>query len=373
MKMLNKKKTHLIDEYIVQFIQESDKQSFGSKDKIFFFKELWYMLKGGVSLVEATDMLAKHSENFSIRTIAKEISGYLHSGKTLSYSINRFPDYFNEWDYYIIKSWEKTWNLDHVLSELAEEYWYLNEIKQKYVGAMIYPVILIVISVVAIIALFGFVLPWIFEIANSFPNLEIPLVTRILQDISGFITTQRKGILGFVIFWALFLWAFFSTSSGQKTMYKMLLWIPYIGKMTKYYYLIKFARYMKLMNQSGLNYVETFTLLRDILWIPVYQKIIEHILVWLQKWHSIYESIKDYPNIIPSNVALLIKVWEETANVDKALDNTLKIYQAELNHMVDWLSKVIEPVMLVFIWWVVVVVAMWVFGIILQVMQNVWI
>ena len=130
---------------------------------------------------------------------------------------------------------------------------------------------------------------------------------------------------------------------------------------------------MKLMLQSWLNYVETFTLLRDILWIPAYQKLIENILAWLQKWDSIYDSIKEYDDIIPSNVALLIKVWEETANLDKSLDNVLKIYQWELNHMIDWLSKVIEPIMLVFIGWVVVVVAMWVFGLILQIMWNVWI
>jgi len=86
-------------------------------------------------------------------------------------------------------------NLPMILQSLASEYVYVKDIKNKYVGALIYPAILIVVSIVAVFALFLLVLPNIFSIAESFQNLELPWITRALQDISVFFQTQWKTIL----------------------------------------------------------------------------------------------------------------------------------------------------------------------------------
>ena len=118
-----------------------------------------------------------------------------------------------------------------------------------------------------------------------------------------------------------------------------------------------------------MNYIETFKTLRDVLWIPAYQEMIERILWWLQKWTTIYESLKDEKNLIPTNVAVLIKVWEETANLEWSLLNVLNMYNEELNVAINGISKVIEPVILVWIWVIVLLVASWVFGLILQIME----
>ena len=120
-----------------------------------------------------------------------------------------------------------------------------------------------------------------------------------------------------------------------------------------------------------MNYIETFKTLRDVLWIPAYQEMIERILWWLQKWSNIYDSLKDEKTLIPTNVAVLIKVWEETANLEWSLMNILKMYQEELNVSINSISKVIEPVILVGIWAIVLLVAAWVFWLILQIMESV--
>lgn len=129
---------------------------------------------------------------------------------------------------------------------------------------------------------------------------------------------------------------------------------------------------MKLMLISGMNYMETFKTLRDVLNIPPYQSMIERILVWLQKWEKIYDSLKNETFLVPWNVAVLIRVWEETANLENSVDNVLKMYQEELNVTINWLAKVIEPIMLVLIGLLVVVIASWVFWLILQIMEWSW-
>ena len=120
-----------------------------------------------------------------------------------------------------------------------------------------------------------------------------------------------------------------------------------------------------------MNYIETFKTLRDVLGIPAYQEMIERVLWGLQKWSNIYDSLKDEKALVPTNVTVLIKVWEETANLEASLLNVLNMYQEELDVTINSLSKVLEPIILVGIWIIVVLVASWVFWLIFQIMEGI--
>ncbi|HCB51097.1 TPA: hypothetical protein DEP21_00680 [Patescibacteria group bacterium] len=98
-----------------------------------FFKELSYLLKGGVSVVDALNLLIESTDNFALRDIAKTILTYVKKGKPLSYALNRLSDYFDEGDYSIIKTGEVSGNLPKVLASLAAEYTYVDDIKNKYI------------------------------------------------------------------------------------------------------------------------------------------------------------------------------------------------------------------------------------------------
>ncbi len=362
-------KRSLMDKIIEYFINSSDKTSFSWKDKILFYKELVYMMKGWVSLLDTMKTIQTTSDNAAVKRVAKDIYWYLDKGKELSYAISRLPEYFDEWDASIIKTWETSGNLPNVLQSLAEEYAYLSDIKQKYVGAMIYPAALIIISIVAVIYLFGFVLPGIFETLSGSVQ-EMPAITMALKNFSDFVVNYWQKIIVFGILFILLAITYAATEKGKKQMYKMLINMPIVGNMTKSYYLIKWSRYMKLMIWSGMDYVDTFRLLRDILDIPLYQSMIEHVLADISLWKSLYEPISEHTDIIPSNVSVLIKVWEETANLENAMQNVIDIYQEELDNSIKNFSKAIEPLILVFVWGIVLMIALWVFSLIFAVMDS---
>ena len=124
------------------------------------------------------------------------------------------------------------------------------------------------------------------------------------------------------------------------------------------------------MIASGMDYVETFRLLRDVLRIPLYQNMIEQVLADISLWKSLYEPISQHPDIIPANVSALIKVWEETANLENALQNVIDIHQEELDNSIKNFSKAIEPFILIFVWWIVLMIALWVFSLIFAVMDS---
>lgn len=365
-------KRSFMDKIIEKFLSSSDKTSFSWKDKILFYKELVYMMKGWVSLMETMQTIQKTSDNAAVKRVAKEISWYLNEGKELSYAVNRLPEYFNEWDASIIKTWEVSGNLSDVLQALAEEYAYLNDIKQKYIWAMIYPTALIIISIVAVIYLFGFVLPGIFD-TLSWSVAEMPSITVALKWFSDFIVSYRQKLVVFLILVIMLIITYSATDTGSKKMYKIMLRLPIVGDMTKSYYLIKWARYMKLMIASWMDYVETFRLLRDVLRIPLYQSMIEQVLADISLGKSLYEPISEHTEIIPSNVSVLIKVWEETANLENAMQNVIDIYQEELDNSIKNFSKAIEPFILIFVWGIVLLIAIGVFSLIFAVMDSAWI
>lgn len=366
-------KKDVFDTMIIHFLQSFDKRNFSQKDKILLFKELSYLLKWGISINDATIILQQSTDNFALKDMVKTIQSYLKKGMPLSFALWRLPDFFTEGDIAVVKTGEASGKLPIVLASLAAEYEYSNDIKNKYVWAMIYPVILLIVAIVAVISLFSLVLPSIFSIADSFQNIELPQTTQILRNISLFLENNWKQIIRTIWWIGLVGWILLSTDKWRKFWFSILLQIPLIGKMTQYYYVVKFCRYMKLMNSSGMSYIQTFQLLKDILSIPAYQEMLENTISWLKEGKDIYSSIKHDRELIPADVAIMIKVWEQTANLNQSLENVLTMYETELNVSINRLSKVIEPIMLIGIWGIVVIIAYAVFGLILQIMEWAWV
>ena len=359
-----------IEKTILSFMGTLDKGSFSAKDKVLFYKELVYMLKGWLSILQSVEVIRKETTNNAIRNICWTLIHYLNEGKSFSYSIGRLTEYFDEWDSAIIKTWESTGNLDVVLHELADEYEYINQIKNKYISALIYPAFLIVGSIAAVLFLFSSVLPGILDMFSDQMD-KLPLITRVLKSISDFCVEYWKTILIVLGVGVIVAWIYSTTEQGKKKFSWMMLNAPLIGGMTRTYYLIKWAKYMKLMIGSWLDYVQTFRLLREILGIPAYQDMIEQVMAWLQIWKTIYASISTQTDLIYPSVATMIKVWEETACLEDSMQNVINMYQDELDNQINAFSKMLEPIILIFMWVIVALVASWIFWVVFTVMENV--
>lgn len=359
-----------LEKIIVSLMNSADKSSFSAKDKILFYKELVYMLHGGVSIMQAVDTIKRSTTNYALKTITTSISFHLNEGKSFSYALSRLPEYFDESDSAIIKTGESTGNLDTVLQELANEYSYLNSIKNKYKSALTYPIILIIMSIGAVLFLFSSVLPGILEMFVGEME-KLPLITRILKSTSDFFVSSWKTILVVLLTALTVIWIYGTTDQGKKALSKFMMSLPLVGKMTKTYYLIKWARYMKLMIGAGLDYVQTFRLLRGVLAIPAYQEMIEKVMAGLQIGKTIYDALKEETDLIYPNVAVMIKVGEETAHLEDSMGNIIAMYQEELDNSITQFSKILEPVILIFMWVIVALVASGIFWVVFSVMENV--
>ncbi len=361
----------MLDSLIRSLISYLDKWSFGVKEKILFFKELGHLLQWGVGMAESLDILRDNTDNFAIKELATTLRDQINQWRSLSHSLLKFPQYFDDADIATLQSGEKSWNLASMLGMISSEYSFLNTLKGKFIGALTYPAILMTISLGAIIALFIFVLPAIFDIASQFNGTELPWITIQLKAFSDFLTMHRIGLIGTIVFLSFAWFVFFSTQSGQVMLYEMLYNIPVIGRMIQSYYLVRFARYAKILLGSGMNYRDVFKMLKNVIAVPIFTPLFDRIIAGLERGESIHQSLQYDTMLIPSNVSALIKVGEQTANLGSTFDTIIAIHQEELEHYINNLSKIIEPVMLVIVGSVIIMIALGVFGVIMNIMDNV--
>ena len=361
----------MIDNLIKQLIVQSDKWSFWVKEKILLFKELWNLLKWGIGIAEWFKIIGDNSENYAVKDLAYNLKDQINQGKSLSTSLMKFPKYFDETDIATVQSGESSGNLDDILLMISGEYSYINTLKKKFIGALTYPAILITVSIGAVIALFMFILPAIFEIADQFDAQQLPWVTRVLKEFSEFLATNGLSIWWVLLFTWFALFIFLSTEKGQIKLFQFLFQVPVIGKMIKSYYLIRFSRYTKMLLESGINYRTIFKMLKNVISHPIFTPLFDKTISWLDRGLTIYDSIKDDTILIPNSVASLIKVGEQTATLPRTFDTVISIYQEELDHYIANLSKLIEPVMLIFVWGIVIMIALWVFWVIMNIMDSV--
>ncbi len=344
--------------------------SFRLKDKIFFFKELAYLLWWWVSIPVTLETIKNNTENSKIKYICEQIFSTIKKWETLSRSLTVLDKYFNEWDVKIIASGEWIWELPKVLKQLADEYENLYMIRTKYITAMIYPSILILIIVLALIIIFKLILPGFMNIIASFPNATLPASTQILVHVNSVIQNSGWSILIWFIILLTVLWLFLSTEEWTKFLNWMFIKIPMIWSIFRLYYIVYFLRYFSLLIYSWLPITKVFIHLKWVMKNPFYKDLCDDIIVNLNKWESFIPAMKKYTYIIPSDVIVLLKVWEETANLEESARNAIWLYEEEFNKIVDNLSKVIEPILIVFIWLIVWFVAISIFSVLISVLNS---
>lgn len=354
----------MMNQLIEAYLKNKDQWSFGTKDKIFFYREMSYLIEWWVSVLESVNTIASTTGNYAIKQICQVIAWELNTWQSFSKALGKLNKYFSDGDVNIIKSGESSGEMITILKSLAREYEFLSDMTGKFIGAMIYPGILFVMSLAGMFFLFIKILPGIFSIVKDFGGIEMPLQTRLMIQLTDFMVASWGSVLFVLFLIVAVIGIIWSSESGKKRIWEILLELPGFGNLLKYYNMVKFFRYFKLMQMSGMNYLEIFMYLREIMDMPMYKTMINTVIAWVKKGETIYSNIRYFTNIIPADVMVLLKVGEQTASLGSALDNVINIYQDELSKGISNISKFIEPVMIVFAGAIIMMIATSVFGVI---------
>lgn len=319
----------------------------GEIDVITITRNLGATIKAGLSIVEALDILVADATKNAVRRVLTDTRSNVENGKPLSMTFANYPRVFPPVFIGLLKAGELSGKMDETLSELAR---YLSReygLKRKIKGALAYPIILLIGSLLVIGLLFMFVLP---RLANTFSQsgIELPFMTRVLVGASNAISSHIVLVLGLIIGIVLFFFYARKTPWGRRGLLKIAFHLPVFGEMVRKVALVRFARTLGTLLSSGMPITDSLDLVASAVGNPAYSAIIKSANESVAKGVAISETLVKYPDHFPRFLTSLIAVGEKTGTLEQILITFAEFMDEEVDNTVKNLTNVLEPVLLLF-------------------------
>jgi len=276
-----------------------------------------------------------------IADIAFEVDG----GSFLSDAFGKRPKIFSDFFVNIVRSGETSGKLDEVLEYLADEMEKNYDMIGKIRGAMIYPVFITVGLIGVGVVLMLYVIPNLTSILTE-TGAELPFSTRMVIGASNFLQNYLILIVIALVGIAVLLRFYLKTYNGKRQIDIMKLRMPIFGPLFKYIYLMRFSRSLSTLLKGGVTITRSLEIVADVVGNTIYRELILETLESINDGNPL-AMVFEASNYVPKMVPQMIAVGEKTGKVDAVLDRVTAFYTRESTNMLDNLSKLMEPVIMV--------------------------
>ncbi|MDK0662466.1 type II secretion system F family protein [Clostridium perfringens] len=323
--------------------------SFNSKVKLkdiaVFCRQFYVMLDSGLSIGKALNILIEQCEKPKIREALIGVNGELKRGETLASSMRKRKDVFPNLLTSMIDAGERSGNLDIILKRMAEYYEKETKIRGKIKSAMIYPIVLGVVAIIAITFILTFVMPTFVQMFEE-NNVDLPMSTKMVLG-----TSKMLGKYGIIIFLILvtaiiLLGKYLKSEEGQYKLSSINLKIPVIKKLTQKIIVSRFTRTMGIVSSSGMSLVTSIEIVASVVGNKIAEKELLKVKEKVLKGEGLGDSIMNI-KIFPPMLASMVKIGEEAGSLDSILDKTADFYDDELEREIKTATALIEPSMIV--------------------------
>jgi type IV pilus assembly protein PilC len=320
-----------------------------SDDLVIFTRQLSTMVGAGVPLLRALTSLELHSESPALKAKLVGVIKDVESGATLADSLAKHPDTFSDVYVNMVRAGETAGILDDILKRLAVQQEKNASIRKKIKSAMAYPMVLLVITVIAFFGLMIFIIPQIGKLLTDLggPDAELPLLTRIMLDISAAVLTWWFWliIMPIIVTGIYFLLRYIKTPAGRKQWHRLVLRIPAIRGIIQKVIVARFARTFSALSGAGVSIIETMTVTAHALGNAVYEESLLNAIDKVKNGQQLSHALEE-DNLYPAIVAQMLSVGEETGKTDTVLVKVAEYYEEEVDTAINGLSSIIEPIMI---------------------------
>lgn len=315
------------------------------KDIAIFCRQFYVMLDSGLSIGKALNILIEQGEKPKIREALIGVNGDLKRGETLASSMRKRKDVFPNLLTSMIDAGERSGNLDIILKRMSEYYEKETKIRGKIKSAMIYPIVLGVVAIIAITFILTFVMPTFVQMFEE-NNVDLPTSTKMVLG-----TSKMLGKYGIIIFLILvtaiiLLGKYLKSEEGQYKLSIINLKIPVIKKLTQKIIVSRFTRTMGIVSSSGMSLVTSLEIVASVVGNKIAEKELLKVKEKVLKGEGLGDSIMKI-KIFPPMLASMVKVGEEAGSLDSILDKTADFYDDELEREIQTATALIEPAMIV--------------------------
>jgi len=362
------------------------------RDLVMFTRQLSTLVSAGVPLPRSLATLQEQAENKYFKKVINDLQKDIEGGTSLGAAFAKFPDVFSEVYINMVKAGETGGILDEILKRLASQSEKDATIRKKVKGAMTYPVVILVVTIAAFFGLMIFVVPQIGKILTSLSggHASLPLTTRVMLGSSNFCISNsimaHIPLLGslpaiggipnavFLLIAAgigfYFLLRYIRTPKGKYRFHALLLKVPILKDILIKVAVARFARTFSALASAGVTVLDALEVTGGAIGNKVIEAELKEAADAVKNGKPLSEPLAK-SKIFPPIVAQMIAVGEETGQIDKILVKIADFYEEDVDAVIDSLSSILEPVMIIVLGGIIGLIAISVMGPIASLSTNV--
>lgn len=315
------------------------------KEKILFTKQLAVLLKAGVSLLQALELLTEQFEG-ATRSMIITIKDDIKGGSTFADSLKKYSKTFDAIYVQLVRAGEASGKLDTILERLTSFLERQEEINKKVKGALRYPMIQLGFALAVVFGLMVGVVP---KMAKTFAaqKKELPGSTKILMAISNVLFEHTLLLLIILVCIVVGFLYWKSTTSGRQSIDRLLLKLPLVKFFTKTSAVVQFSYTLGMLLEGGVNLAESLDIVCNVIDNSVLVDALKEARDKIIKQGKIAQYLKQ-TDIFPSIAIYLIGTGEQSGQLDSMLLTVASTYEKELAEMADALTESLGPILLIF-------------------------
>ena len=328
-------------------------------DLMLFSRQMHTLLKSGVPIMRALAGLQESSQKPAFSAMLKDLRESLDSGRELSIAMRSHPKIFSPFYVSMVQVGEMTGMLDETFKRLYDHLEFEKRMGESIRSAVRYPIFVMVAMAIAIVIVNLFVIPAFIKVFEGF-HTELPFLTRMLIDFSGFMVHFWPLLLALAIGAVVGFRAYTSTPGGKYRWDKYKFQIPIAGKIIFKGTLARFARSLALAFKSGIPIVQGLKVVGLVVDNEYMRVRIEQMSDGVERGESILRTAVVAGMFNPT-VLQMIAVGEETGDMDGLMFEIAGMYESDVEYEVKTLSQQIEPIMIVALGIMVLILALGIF------------
>jgi type IV pilus assembly protein PilC len=325
---------------------EITKKTVARKEIMHFSRQLSVFIEAGIPIMEALEVISEETTDKLLKKVLLDMINELQAGDTFASAAGAHPEAFPRYYVAVLESAELTGTLDKVLLELAQ---YLEtdiEARSAVTSALIYPSVVAVMAVATVIILATFVLPK-FRTFFASLNAKLPLPTRMLLSISGFISTWWWAIGGIILLAVIGFVALRRSSQGRAWLDSVILKLPVAGSLLQAAIVERVCRVLASLVTAGVDLPRAMAVTAEASNNAVYAEGINHIREQMMEGNGLADPLAE-TGLFPAAARQMFRVGEETGTLDKQLSTAAAFYHRELEIKVKHFTSLFEPAIIIF-------------------------
>lgn len=317
-----------------------------SFDILLFSEELVVLLKAGLNLISALETLYEKNSNPVTQKVIGDLLLTIKEGKPFSHALTKHPQEFSTLFVALIQSSEQTGNMAIAIERFVRYKSQMEFVKNKIITASIYPVLIMVVGVCVSLFLLGYVVPkfsGVFEDAKT----DLPFLSKMLIDWGKLIEAHGKVAVLMLFASLIFIWQLIKHPKARAFFTSKAWDTPKVGEYLRIYELARFYRTLGMLLQSGIPHVQALKMSADTLGART-KALIASAVTSIEVGKPLSEAFKSSGLSTPVSARMMI-VGEQAGNMGEMLEKSAEFYETEISRKVDWLTRLIEPVLMILI------------------------